>query len=84
MYSLLYTHLYLLSTFTVYYFTEKKEYHGRSKGVAQHSENFLKHQKPLPEDFKLIPLSQLPKYVDWREKDVVSPVKDQGHCGSCW
>lgn len=38
----------------------------------------------LAAGMKQIDVSHLPKNFDWRTKGVVSKVKQQSTCGSCW
>ncbi|XP_064616763.1 procathepsin L-like [Liolophura sinensis] len=66
-----------LNQFTDWEFGEFSQYNG-----YQPKFNLT---KPLDRASYLSPsFVNLPKTVDWREKGYVTPVKNQGQCGSCW
>jgi len=44
-----------------------------------------KYKAETPETaFPTYNVAQLPPSVDWRTKGIISAIKDQGECGSCW
>jgi len=63
--------------------TEKKSFHGRHKGASK-AHAPLYQSEVQSTDFPMQSIKNLPTDVDWRREGVVSAVKDQGYCGSCW
>jgi len=42
------------------------------------------HLKKYSKEEESYPKHTIPKSMDWRMKGIITPIKDQGRCGSCW
>lgn len=63
--------------------------HNKFSDWLEHEVKGMLGYRPRPRDpaaaeVRTASNGPLPVSIDWRNRNAVTGVKDQGHCGSCW
>lgn len=65
-------------------FAEFMGFRANQEFMAKGGKGFLRGGVPTVEQEGIMDLESLPTSVDWRSKGVVSDIRNQNSCGSCW